>query len=794
MIFFYIFVFFIYSLYNMSIYIHSEEQNKILESPSSLSNIAYNDETTALHSVAYQALQNWIKGSATTIIIPNTNDLKKLQAIIKDMKMDELSAAIELNSTFNEKDLSKLHDLIKDDSKIRYQKLDDADFHFQNIHKKATDFYSQKYLPSSNGKSWRETLDLFLALKPNHHTNILFRSLNAQLFDFTFTEMKTIRASISEALTLYIREHEISEAEKMENLLHKNAQKPDILQDIAYHLFTLKEVASILRDRFYDYYLLLENNYIYSISHDIEELQKEIHLLTHKIQHYYNVNDTKASILAIFSEEQKLKDETLKTLTKEWNELFAKIAKWQVTKQVICKSIPNNAIELLNQTNDKLHEIKEKKVSQKKDFLKSVNRFNLNDNTLTDLEYDLGALTHRINESEILFHTLEVNTLSFDKQIDFITDLVYQLEVILIKIEKNNQYYQWKSFINLCSQQVKAVIKQLRLFDPSDWLHAFDTWYHLSMLTKENNHISSSKEINFQSLIQFYDAQMTNKIELKSVSDKAVLKVNFENLKKSNEALYSSIKKNKKLSHPILWKYLLGDNFEFFNKVYPIILTDDDALDHIKTQQNNHLIIFNKSDINPEILQLFASVTVYHAKEDFKGTYDFAITQHQLPTDIKLQDVTISERLPLVRSLTDILIAMGMMPEIFQMRNASIISFATPFINQYFTENLYSHGLKKIYADGSIHETMLGALLDSENKIYILIEDGLFNHKNLEFICFQSLCLNKIKKIGCEILDIDTQALITNIDAVLRPMIDLIKSSQKQSKPSDQKQFSFEFN
>ncbi|MBK8627085.1 MAG: hypothetical protein IPN86_16430 [Saprospiraceae bacterium] len=776
----------------MSVYIASGEQQKIIENIKSLANVAFSDPKIALHTIALQVKNNWLKGEVTVIIIPNQEDRERFLSYIRSMGMEQMLLTIQLQESISDQDLTFLRNICQQEVRKSYKGYDESEYYNQKIKRDAVQYYNQKYQSIKEDRSWRESLDQYLMMKPNYHTSILYRAINSALFEFTLDEMAQIRDTISDALMIYQREFEISETLQMHHLLHKNAQHPEHLQDVTYQLFTFREAAEILRDRFYHYHNELESNYIQNIQQSIGSVQDEIDQLSVKLQSYM-ANAVKTSILGFFSDEQKHNEGLAKILLKDWNKLMEKLAEWQLVDTVQVKKLPEDALDILNRCREKLQGTHEKKIAQKHDYLKSINRFNLSNNTLFDLEYDLNALIHRINETEILKQKLEVNTLSFSKQMDFITDLVYQIEIILLKIEKNNHFYKWSSFINTCSEIEQEVIKHLKLIDPGDWLHAFDTWYLYSILTKNNLHLTSSKDVNLISMGKYYDASVQHIIKAQIIESKNNVKQALDNLKKNNEQLYASLIRNKNYSVPIQWRYLLAENMDFFSSVFPIILSDDDQLEQIAHRERQHLIIFDKRDINVEILQLFSSVTTYYQKDEIAGKQDFLLLQHHLPGDKKLDEIAISERLPLVRSMTDIVMSLGKTPEVFQMRNASIISFASPYVNQIFTRNLYDFGIKKIFNGGDLGETILGALLDSESHIYFIMEDGLFDQLNTDTIYWQVINIQKMMQVGCEILNIDTSALMANQDEVIDPMVRLIKSNQQPSKSVVQKQTSLEF-
>jgi hypothetical protein len=773
-------------------YIASEEQQRVINNSSSLSNITYNDQNIALQTLGLQAYNHWTKGESSVIVMPDQSHRESFISMLKEMGLEQLLYTVKLKEAVNEKDLSALRNICQNPNKKNTLEYNEAEHQLQIKLNKSNTFYTNKYNKTIEKKTWREILDLYLMMKPNQNTDILQRGINKHYFAFTPSEMITIREGISDALMIYQRDFEISETLQMHHLLHKNVQHPDMLQEVTHQLFTFKEAAEILRDRFYECHKRLETNYLISNFQRFDALMDDItQMKSHLAFHYAHYK--KSSLLDVFSEEQKRQERATKKLLEDWNALILRLSEWQLVELKSYKTIPEDGLQRLEEYANRLQSQKEKKISQKEDFLKSINRFNLNDSLLNDLEYDLSALTNRINESEILSQKLEVNTLSLAKQIDFITDLVYQIEIILLKIDRNNHFYQWTSFVNECSPQVKEVLKHLKIIDPGDWLHAFDTWYYHAILTKEQIHLSSASEFAPNSLLKLYESSIKNEISARLLTHNLAIRDYLTELKKSSPDLHALLLKNKKLSHPTTWKYFLSENNTFFTTLFPIILIDDDHLERFAKQEGQHLMVFNKADINVEILQLFNTVSCYFPKEDFVGSPDLTVIQHQIAINRTLQEITVSERLPLVRSLTDILTSMGNVPEIYQMKDTSIVSFASPYINQIFSRKLYDLGIKKIHIDGSLSETLMGALLDSEKHIYIITEDGLINPKTMDTFIYQIQSIQMMLKAGCELLDIDTSALMRDQDEILQPMIDLIKSNQHQRLANEQKQIRFEF-
>ncbi len=480
----------------------------------------------------------------------------------------------------------------------------------------------------------------------------------------------------------------------------------------------------------------------------------------------------------VFTGGQKQQIILQKQLVESWNELILSCSKTLQLPYQPVKSVPKDCNDVLSDISNKLAIWKDNSLNLKGDFLKSINRFNLHDDTLTHLENDLELLINRINESRILSNALEVNTLSISKQIDFIDDLIYQLQLILLKTEKNIHYFQWQSFIESLESNEKEIIKYLRKSDSNEWATIFDRWYFYSWLIKDGHQVLSCNDLHINTmhkLCEYSAAYETNKLV---ANHNRTLNAVIESIKKNKPDLYKTIFKNKKIEQPILWKYFLAENNEWLSKIFPVIMADCDELEQTSKQNDQHLILFDVKNCNVEILHFFVSVTTFIDENNFDGSADFLLTTSRLGGNIQISQLSSSERLPWMRSITHMLTAIGTLPEVFQMRESVIFSFASKFINQVVLNDLYELGIKHLQTNNSAYDTILGSLLNSEKHIYIITEDMVMDPLRPDNLEFQTYIIDKLQQTGCEILNIDTTQLLQQGLEALTPMLSLIKARQ----------------
>ena len=207
-------------------------------------------------------------------------------------------------------------------------------------------------------------------------------------------------------------------------------------------------------------------------------------------------------------------------------------------------------------------------------------------------------------------------------------------------------------------------------------------------------------------------------------------------------------------------------------------MADCDELEQTSKQNDQHLILFDVKNCNVEILHFFVSVTTFIDENNFDGSADFLLTTSRLGGNIQISQLSSSERLPWMRSITHMLTAIGTLPEVFQMRESVIFSFASKFINQVVLNDLYELGIKHLQTNNSAYDTILGSLLNSEKHIYIITEDMVMDPLRPDNLEFQTYIIDKLQQTGCEILNIDTTQLLQQGLEALTPMLSLIKARQ----------------
>ena len=773
----------------MSVYLASDDQKAILKSDHSLINISYSNRREAIHTAVLKVKKLWENGQKIVVIMPSAEDRQLFLEGIEEMGLQNIVLSIHLLDTVKQDELERIKASVGKFTNFSTP-YEDSEIKYVLLGKSVLDFLNQRYDLVEN-KSWRQILDTYLSIDARCDASNLIRNVSIAGLEFSHEEYQNIREVVVQAAGLYQTDFEITESQDANLFLNKAIKIPDQLDEVTYQIFTYKELATTLKTRYHHFYNLQDNKYLQNINLTYSVLMDKIALMSDRLSFNESVQ-VKSSMLDVFTGGKKQHILQQREEVDAWNELILSCASTLQFSYQPVKSIPKNYNEMLSDISNKLAAWKDNSLRLKADFLKSINRFNLHDDTLTHLENDLDSLISRINESRIINNILEVNTLSISKQMDFIDNLIFQLQLILLKTEKNIHYFQWQSFVESLDANEKEIVKYLRKSDSNEWATIFDRWYFYSWLIKDDHQIFSCNDLHINTLFKLFDRSEGYKTAKRLANQGKAVGDIVGSIKKYYPELYKTIFKNKKIEQPILWKYFLAEHNEGLNKLYPIILSDSDELDQKRHQSDQHLIVFNVKNCNLEILQFFNSVTNFIDESNFIGKADFSLNSSRLDGNLRINQLSSSERLPLMRTITHMLTAIGTIPDVFQMRESVIFSFASKFINQVMLRELYELGVKHLQTNNSASDTILGSLLNSEKHIYIITEDMVIDPQKTYNLDFQTFVLDNLQQAGCEILNIDTTQLLQLGLESLAPMLSLIKARQTSSH-LENKQVQFEF-
>jgi len=777
-------------------FLHSGEQAAVIQSKKGIVNVTYKNKETAIHTILLRIFANFIQGKSSLVVIPDAEDKKQLTTLIRQCSLNHATLEIILDNETTEEDFHLIRQKMTQLQSFHIENDETAAFLHHETDQEILSFYKNTYLEEIwDGASWREILDTYIGLHSEKNVNILHTELDQSCFEFTPKELNDIRSSISDALYVYQRDFEIIEFSEKSKKIHTKTHLIENIEHITYDLFTFNEMAQELRDQYYACFHHIEKTFHRDTLVWASNTLKDIDLLTFKIEKYTKrYNEIPNSIFANLSSKKKTIENEKIQLMAEYTHLLSEMSSKKFQLENVHINVPAEGLPHLINFKKIVTAWKENIHSNQASFIKAANRLNTEDLRLNALEMELKTLLEKINDSGILDNKLELNTLSFKKQLEYISNLVYDIDLMMLRIEKNLPYYQWLDLLDDMDEKSKNVIHILRRFDPSEWLTLFESWYHFEILMIRLNFGQQITKAKFEEAENLFHRKQIALIHDAMIHVSKNYITHLSELKSSNPNLHSTMVKKKKFAHPMLWKFLFSRYASFFSGIFPIIISDSDDIDHLTSGVFSDIIYLDHIHNNLEIMQSFEHIISFYSADSTVSNTDFTLSREQNEVTEQLSSVSMTERLRLVRYLTDEMLQFGKIPAVFQLRHACIISFCSDLINDEMNQFLYDFGIKKLHIDTSASETIVGTMLDNERSVYIIVENFLIDPTvQANQYLWQKNVLDRLENAGCNVLNVDTSALLESKGKSLIHVMDIIKGNHIP-KTDHKNQFILELN
>ena len=765
----------------VDLFLSSSEQDVITESNQSIINVSYRNVNNALHTVLLRTIKNFISGKRTLVIIPDKEINHAFVSMLQDAGLNDSWLEIDPVKVFSDEEIHLLRKKLTNPLKHYYTTDETATYLYDQLEKEIYCSYKAIYQEKIwSDLTWRETLDSYIGMTSAEKVSILHAEIDPTTFSFQKEELEFLKNGLAEAIFHYQRDFEIMDLS--ENAINIYTQKNTIdnIQQIMYELFTFKETAQNIRDQYYNCMYDIENKFITDNKTLAAKALESIHLLTFKIEKYTEkYKDKSNSLIAALRGSNKSMEDEKSLLMTQFRHLIHLLSEQKIILDTLIAKDPFEALTSLNIAENKVQTWKNNIQTNTTLFLKAANKLNTSDNRLTNLEGELRKLLVKINDSALFNSVFELNTLSVKKQMEFVSNLVFNIEIMMLRIEKNIPYYQWLSLLDDMDEKTKSILHILRRFDSNEWMSLFESWYHFEILVHKTNNNFKIDESKLENAKKLFFSKQNNLIDksLKKWAENIPFVVN--NLKMSDPDLYNTIIKKRKLPQPELWKYIMVRNAAFFAATYPIVISESDELDDMPSGLFSDVIYVDHQDINLEIMHSFEHIISFYSSERQISNIDFELHRDYLTSVESLSSVSMTERLRLVRHLANEMMQFGRIPSIYHLRHACVISFCSDFVNDEMNQALYDFGIKKLLIDDSASQTMIGAMLDAERKVFVCIENQLIDPvKNYEKFLWQRNVLSYLEESGCTILNIETSELLSSKGKCLHEVFNAIIGNQ----------------
>jgi hypothetical protein len=763
----------------MSDFILSQEQKNVLKRVGTLANIVYNDIDLAIQTLFQTIVQNIIHSKSSIIVIPKGVHRHYLKEQLHTVGLKDLMLECDPNALVTEEDLSYIRTHITNDARPAIT-TDICRYLFNKLNISIGDNLKQLSEKVFGDKSWKQLLHLFLSFDHDDRIYLLHAELTKIGYEFNPKEFNDLYQDLSEVLYLYDRSFEIMD-ENSEKLGFKSEfLEEDKLQDVTHELFTYKEMAQNIRDRYYSFLHNIEQNKKSELLSLAASISDDLDFLAFKYdqfnQRYSNI-EKKKGIFSTFSAPDKSIEKEKHSLLDDVIVIFNSLNEQKVAEKLDSPLQIDQIPYFVNAANLELAKYQDKVDEKVAIYIKSFNKLNTLDEELVSLESDLDTIIKKLNTSGIFIKTFEINTLSFRKQVEVINRLVGDIDMALLRVDKNLAYYRWKSFYLSLEPKSQIIIDILRKIDPQDWLAIFEAWYYYEVLNRHIRNGNTLNEMVLEEAEKLLENHQLTQIFHAAINWKKNYSALWEDLKKTSPKLYNSLSKRKKYPENIYWKHMLEENVSFFSKLFPILIVDSDDLKNIPSRFYTELFYLDPKDTNVEILQDYKTIHTYldcNRVQGFKGDIHLTEMSHKIVQ--KIADYSMSERMPAIRNTVQCLLSFQKKPVIYHLRNASIVSFSNENIHTYLEKSLRHFGIKRIVSEESISDTLIATLLDTKKTVFVITDDYLMNDNQIEDYLHQRKQLKAIGNSGCYIMNIDHNELFRKGNVLLEDVSDIIAS------------------
>lgn len=455
----------------------------------------------------------------------------------------------------------------------------------------------------------------------------------------------------------------------------------------------------------------------------------------------------------------------------------------------------NETIESLFNKVSKIVKIKDSLVDVIKNDVKkeirSINLRNVRNEQTEKLQTELEMMFTELNNGYTI-KKWEDTAFSINKQLNSLENILEDLNQIENYKTEFYKNYGWNSLLHNIDEKSHYLIKKLNIYRPKDWQQFIRNWYVQNLIMKYK--IQFDIEISDQ-LAKFYSLSKEHEELLKVKTNKIWQNMREIQVAKSEDSNKSKIKNLfNQNDYSTTIDELLERDFELLSSFLPVwIVKSDDYLKYNKYFQNVDIILFSNCEeyktlcLNNLNNLINRHVCFFSEDTNFYSELDNSVKKinsgkriiskelqgfHQQGI-IELTDMNYTERLYAARNIAFLMQSNNPDIKIYQMKNLVIFSSIEDILNKVMVKLLESKGIKEMKIIDTPFHLLVDNILESNNKQILLIENNLLNYKKFDNLLWQLQSIEKIRKSGIKVFNLDTVNLLSNPVKTFRDFVSL---------------------
>ncbi|MEE9439682.1 MAG: hypothetical protein V3V14_11825 [Saprospiraceae bacterium] len=727
------------------------------------STVKYFDIDTALHSVIKGITALVKEGETILIHLPNNDTSSHVKSVLLQNSINDFMIEIDNDATIPETDTIKLRSTVK--GKIDTQILIDNTLSNKKhslLKAELQKTYKSYDEPVFNDVSFIDFAHNYI-YRVNTPPRITIKvETDIEKWELDSVEYYLLKNEILKASKLYNKQYELyNHLNLIDNSVFDSSPTNNI-ESIASQVKTLKDKSNLLLNQ----YSKIKENLVFnaknSIKSQIDELKnvlitQEDLCLSSSINDQYLKNEKEVKF-NIFKKKKKTNNtQYLDSAQQILSKLKSINSKWaESNEHIISDDLDYNMISsFIDSINSQAVDFENELIKKALSDIHRINKINTKEQRIKLLATDLESLIEELKASNIFVKTFDQRILSFSKQHKQIKSIFEYLEHCSILFLKSADFTQWKMFYNNTSEQFKELLNELKNHDNSLWETLFEHWYYTQIVTK----ITSNNTLDFNKSSQLLNLE--NSIDQTDIL--AIIQKLYpgrisaaEELKSNNKELFHILFKKKQLPQTS-WNSLVLMNRPFLKKFFPIHIctslkycNEYDTVisfsDDCKTNNDykvHYISPIDVAQIDNEIGHLYL----------YLNTYNYNLNIGKLGNSIKLKAA---------KKLAKFILSLNQNIDIYQLKNANIISLLHGQDEFLLEQNLSEFYAKKIDTENTLYERLTESILITDRQPTLIIKDNLINTKQYQHLSWQYNIIEIFKTAGFKIISLNTTEQIEN--------------------------------
>ncbi len=755
-----------------------EEGNlkSIISSQKAVASVEYITSGKAIQAIFERMKAQLQRGEGSVIVVPDKSMFQEISNQLLSSLFGNVSLVCEMNATVKATHIQQIQKRIQAiESKRQPQPVISSNGRIL-VGPLAEKWHQVRTEKDDDDLSIGDWLNAYLQQPEEPGMFVMQAEYGQHPFTFYQGEFKDWLEIIRKAATLY--RPEFSQTTDQNSLAGLRIIPGffDQMEDISHHLFVLKEQAADLRDQYYRYIHSLEAQFC-------NEYEKRLGVLESNLE-------TVKMLFYLHPKQEQSPSTDFLSYQAAWNQIEKEMMGLRLIEKFSATQGNLPPVAQVEAYLDLVHNRRGEIGKLANTYIKSLNLLNQEDEELILLESSAHQLINYLNKTKLFTETFEINTISLQKQAAYFRYIAASIDGILHLFFHNRALLEWQFFIQQLPGEQLRFIDIACSLDKDSWEQVFRSWYgycrisegmHRAHPVSEQDWVQAEKT-DLESFLPQLQRQLASLWREVSAQTKDYQQfVAF--LRGGNEGEF-----------PLTWADFLSHHASCIRALFPIVLIDDDQLPEWSTTAFHHLVYVDCSLPNVEILQYFRTIFSWYAEGSLAAVPDFVLTDTCDSVQKQISTLSRSEKLPFFRLVTEKLLSFGASPVAFGIRNGCIVSFCSEGVHSVLMTSLRQAGIKKIASMATDEENLLGALLNSGEKIYIIVEDGLPNGTAADMWEYQRQQLAWLQECGFTVVHVCLKsAFRTHGKSVASFFMTLVDSMEDEDIPSvSQLQFAFD--